>query len=90
MYKSPYPNPFSNYVALSFDLKNSMDFKINIFDLLGRKVNTIERKNARSGRLIMYWDGKNIDGERLGSGVYFAKPTSVNKIDPIKVVLLRK
>ena len=38
----------------------------------------------------MYWDGKNIDGERLGSGVYFAKPISANKIDPIKVVLLRK
>ena len=90
MYKSPYPNPFSNYVALSFDLKNSMDFKINIFDLLGRQVNTIERNNVASGRLIMYWDGKNIDGEKLGSGVYFAKPTSVNKIDPIKVVLLRK
>ena len=90
MFQLPFPNPFSNYVTLSFDLKNKMDFKIDIFDLLGRKVNTIKKNNAGSGRLIMYWDGKNINGKRLGSGVYFAKPTSNEKIDPIKVVLLRK
>ena len=90
MFQLPFPNPFSNYVTLSFDLKNKMDFKIDIFDLLGRKVNTIKKNNAGSGRLIMYWDGKNINGQRLGSGVYFAKPTSNEKIDPIKVILLRK
>ena len=90
MFQLPFPNPFSNYVTLSFDLKNKMDFKIDIFDLLGRKVNTIKQNNASSGRLIMYWDGKNINGQRLGSGVYFAKPTSNEKIDPIKVILLRK
>ncbi|OUW78148.1 MAG: hypothetical protein CBD77_04845 [bacterium TMED217] len=90
MFQLPFPNPFSNYVTLSFDLKNKMDFKIDIFDLLGRKVNTIKKNNAGSGRLIMYWDGKNINGQRLGSGVYFAKPISNEKIDPIKVILLRK
>ena len=90
MFQSPFPNPFSNYVTLSFDLKNKMDFKIDIFDLLGRKVNTIKKNNAGSGRLIMYWDGKNINGQRLGPGVYFAKPISNEKIDPIKVILLRK
>ena len=90
MFQLPFPNPFSNYVTLSFDLKNKMDFKIDIFDLLGRKVNTIKQNNASSGRLIMYWDGKNINGQRLGSGVYFAKPTYNEKIDPIKVILLRK
>ena len=90
MFQLPFPNPFSHYVTLSFDLKNKMDFKIDIFDLLGRKVNTIKKNNAGSGRLIMYWDGKNINGQRLGSGVYFAKPISNEKIDPIKVILLRK
>ena len=90
MFQLPYPNPFSNQITLSFDLKKYMDFKINIFDLLGRQVNTIERTGAAPGRLFINWDGKNTDGKRLGSGVYFAKPVSSDKIDPIKVVLLKK
>ena len=90
MFQSPYPNPFSNQITLSFDLKRYMDFKINIFDLLGRRVNTIERTGAAPGRLFINWDGKNTDGKRLGSGVYFAKPVSSDIIDPIKVVLLKK
>tara|TARA_B110000116_G_scaffold199490_1_gene174272 strand:- start:357 stop:1652 length:1296 start_codon:yes stop_codon:yes gene_type:complete len=90
IFQSPYPNPFSNQITLSFDLKRNMDFKINIFDLLGRRVNTIERTGAVPGRLFINWDGKNTDGKRLGSGVYFAKPVSSDKIDPIKVVLLKK
>ena len=90
IFQSPYPNPFSNQITLSFDLKRYMDFKINIFDLLGRRVNTIERTGAAPGRLFINWDGKNTDGKRLGSGVYFAKPVSSDIIDPIKVVLLKK
>ena len=90
IFQSPYPNPFSNQITLSFDLKRFMDFKINIFDLLGRRVNTIERTGAAPGRLFINWDGKNTDGKRLGSGVYFAKPVSSDIIDPIKVVLLKK
>ena len=90
MFQSPYPNPFSNQTTLSFDLKRHMDFKINIFDLLGRQVNTIERTGSIPGRLFINWDGKDTDGKRLGSGVYLAKPVSSDKIDPIKVVLLKK
>jgi flagellar hook assembly protein FlgD len=67
-----------------------MDLKINIFDLLGRQVNTIVRTGSAPGRLFVNWDGKNINGKRLGSGVYLAKPVSSDKIDPIKVVLLKK
>ena len=90
MFQSPYPNPFSNQTTLSFDLKRHMDLKINIFDLLGRQVNTIVRTGVAPGRLFVNWDGKNINGKRLGSGVYLAKPVSSDKIDPIKVVLLKK
>ena len=88
--KSPYPNPFFNTVSFDFDLKDQMDFKMNIYDILGRKVNMIERSNASSGRLELLWDGKNFNGEKLGSGVYFAKPTSSDDIDAMKVILLKK
>ena len=50
----------------------------------------IERSNASSGRLELLWDGKNFNGEKLGSGVYFAKPTSSDDIDAMKVILLKK
>jgi hypothetical protein len=46
MFQSPYPNPFSNQITMGFNLKRDMSFKINIFDLLGRRVNMIEKKEG--------------------------------------------
>ena len=90
IFKSPYPNPFFNSISFNFDLIDQMDFKMNIYDILGRKVNMIERNNAASGRLTLFWDGKDFGGEKLGSGIYIVKPASSNDIEPLKVILLKK
>lgn len=90
IFQSPYPNPFSSQITLSFDLRRRMDLKVNIFDLLGRQVNTIERTEAIPGKVFINWDGKNVNGQKLGSGVYFAIPASSENLDMIKIVLLKK
>ena len=90
MFQSPYPNPFSNQITMGFNLKTDMNFKISIFDLLGRRVNMIEKKEASSGRIFINWDGKDLNGKQLGSGVYFAMPISSDELEPIKFVLLKE
>ena len=90
IFKDPYPNPFFNSVTFSFELKDMMDFKMNIYDILGRKVNMVERVDASSGRFEFIWDGKDLNGKKLGSGVYFAKPFPSDDIEPIKMILLKK
>ena len=90
MFQSPYPNPFSNQITMGFNLKRDMNFKINIFDLLGRRVNMIEKKEVSSGRIFINWDGKDLNGKQLSSGVYFAMPISSDEIEPIKFVLLKE
>ena len=90
IFKDPYPNPFFNAVTFSFELKDKMDFKMNIYDILGRKVNMVERVDASSGRLEFVWDGKDLNGKKLGSGVYFAKPYPSENVEPIKMILLKK
>ena len=83
-------NSFFNSISFNFDLIDQMDFRMNIYDILGRKVNMIERNNAASGRLTLFWDGKDFDGKKLGSGIYIAKLASFNDVEPLKVVLLKK
>ena len=90
IFKDPYPNPFFNTVTFSFELKDMMDFKMNIYDILGRKVNMVERVDVSSGHLEFIWDGKDLNGKKLGSGVYFAKPFPLDYIEPIKMILLKK
>ncbi|GEM_PF-1396088 len=90
MFQSPYPNPFSNQITMGFNLKRDMNFKINIFDLLGRRVNMIEKKEVSSGRIFINWDGKDLNGKQLSSGVYFAMPISSDEVEPIKFVLLKE
>jgi len=53
-------------------------------------VNTIERTKTIPGKVFINWDGKNVNGQKLGSGVYFAIPASSENLDVIKIVLLKK
>ena len=50
----------------------------------------VERVDASCGYLEFIWDGKDLNGEKLGSGVYFAKPSPSDDIEPIKMILLKK
>jgi len=50
----------------------------------------VERVDASSGRLEFVWDGKDLNGKKLGSGVYFAKPSPLENVEPIKMILLKK
>jgi len=85
-----YPNPFSKQITFNLELKRIDNVSINIYDLLGRKVNTIEAIGVGPGSSSINWDGKNYLGKGLSNGVYFAQPAMGNNLDPIKIVLLKK
>ena len=70
-----YPNPFSNQTTIKYDIPslivNIVDIEIYIYNTLGKLVRIIDEGNKSVGQYTTTWDGKNDDGEKVSSGVYF-------------------
>jgi hypothetical protein len=62
-----YPNPFRQAATLEMDLPQKANVTVEVYDLLGRKVQTAHRGelSAGSGRTV------RINGSDLSSGTYF-------------------
>ncbi|HMQ70548.1 MAG TPA: T9SS type A sorting domain-containing protein [Ignavibacteria bacterium] len=63
-----YPNPFNPVTRIGFDLKEAANVDLTIYDLLGRKINTIFKDHLIGGTHFTEFDGSD-----LPSGVYFYK-----------------
>jgi len=61
-----YPNPFNPLTTIRYQLKAAGNVKLEVYDLMGRLVQTIvdEYKQARNYTII--WDAQNVS-----SGIYF-------------------
>ena len=62
-----YPNPFNPTTKIIYDLPNSGNVKLIVYDLLGNETSILEKNKFKSaGRYSTVFDGSN-----LSSGVYF-------------------
>lgn len=79
-----YPNPFNPSTTISFDLPASSNVKIEVFDMLGRKVNDVLNESKKAGTYEVRFDASS-----LTSGVYFYKLTTRDFSSINKMMLLR-
>ena len=71
-----YPNPFNPETWIPYQLSQSTNVSIQIYDGAGRLVRTLDIGVKAAGAYMSpsraaYWDGKNEMGERVASGTYF-------------------
>jgi hypothetical protein len=71
-----YPNPFNPETWVPYKLAKASDVTINIYNVAGQLVRTLELGHREVGSYTVreraaYWDGRNVSGERVASGVYF-------------------
>ena len=73
---SNYPNPFNPETWIPYQLAKPSDVKITIYDTRGVVVRHLELGHQPAGTYIgrthaASWDGRNAQGERVASGIYF-------------------
>lgn len=71
-----YPNPFNPETWIPYQLSNTSDVQITIYDTKGIVVRTLDLGHQAAGyytrrNSAAYWDGRNSLGEPVASGVYF-------------------
>lgn len=68
-----YPNPFNSHTNIRFYLLNSSAVELSIFDVTGRQVRTLLDKTINSGWCQIQWDGTDVYGNPVASGLYICQ-----------------
>ena len=84
-----HPNPFTPSTEIEFIMPQAGRASVEVFDIQGRLVTTLFNGTADIASNIVEWDGTDDDGNRLGSGIYFYRLTTVAGVETRKMVLLR-
>ncbi|RLD52212.1 MAG: hypothetical protein DRI94_03820 [Bacteroidetes bacterium] len=72
-----FPNPFEEITNFSYYLSVDADVKLEIFNLLGQKIVSIEKTAQKTGMQSIIWNGKDCKNNNVGSGTYFYKITAI-------------
>ncbi len=79
-----FPNPFNPNTVLNFYVPEKSVVTINVYDVLGRFIYTLENKEFESGLHKINWNAEN-----LSAGIYLVKFKYKNYIKSIKTVLIK-
>ena len=89
-----YPNPFNPETWIPYQLAQSADVTVTIYDINGRVVRDLDFGHQRAGiyqsrARAAHWDGRNAVGEPVASGVYFYTLTA-DEFTATRKMLIRK
>lgn len=79
-----YPNPFNPTTTLAFELPVPGQVRLEIYDMIGRRVALLVNDNLPAGSYKHVWDAT-----RLSSGVYFARLITSDGIYTRKLTLIK-
>ena len=79
-----YPNPFNPTTTIKYDLPNTSDVSLIIYDILGRKVKELVNTKQQAGRYEIQFNASN-----LASGVYIYQLIADKYFSSRKMILLK-
>jgi outer membrane protein assembly factor BamB len=65
------PNPFADLTEITYGLPQPAHVRIGIYNLSGQHVLTLVDNQQNAGCYAVKWDGRNMNGRDVGTGVYF-------------------
>jgi len=65
-----YPNPFKPRTVIEYSLPKAAEVSLRVYDSCGRLVRVLEEGGKEEGWHSVVWDGLDLDGREVGSGVY--------------------
>jgi hypothetical protein len=78
---SVYPVPFEDHANINFTLKRAADIDISIFNMIGKRVASVEHGLYPAGDHTISWNGKN-----LKTGMYILRMNTGNEIKTAKIL----
>ena len=89
-----YPNPFNPETWIPYQLAHDADVTFTIYDIKGVTVRQLDLGHQPVGFYTdrvraAYWDGRNVHGEKVASGIYFYQLWAGDYTDLRRMVILK-
>ena len=87
--KQNYPNPFNLTTNIEYSLDKPGRVTLNIYNNLGQKVKTLVKERKVAGFHTVQWDGTDLKGRKVGTGIYFYKVEVDGRQFTKKMILIK-
>ncbi|MFN0158701.1 MAG: immunoglobulin domain-containing protein [Bacteroidota bacterium] len=74
---SNYPNPFNPTTTIQFGIPEAATVSVKVYNMLGQEVATLADGTMDGGYYNTVWDGRNMTGIHVGSGVFIYRMNAV-------------
>lgn len=86
-----FPNPFNPDTTIKYDLAESADVTLQIYNVLGQVVRTLVASEVQNaGRYQIRWNGMDERGVPVSSGIYFYQIAADGKFSDVRKLMLLK
>lgn len=84
-----YPNPFNPSTIISYSLPFKSDVKLNIYDMNGKRVNSLINQTQEAGSHSIIWNALDFRGNSISAGVYLYKLEASGRVFTEKMVYMK-
>ena len=84
-----YPNPFNPSTTIEYELSSSGRFQIEIYNLNGQMIRTLESGIGSAGIHRSVWDGKDEYGRTVSGGVYVCRARFGDSVQMQKLLFVK-
>ena len=84
-----YPNPFNAGIRFDMDISEPGFYQYTIYDVNGGSIYSKEEFSQTSGMKSFYWDGTDISGMKVSTGVYLIEVKNESLRQVVKIALLK-
>ncbi len=70
---SVFPNPATNYITISYNLKASGNVSAIVYNSTGQEIISLFNSHQTEGKQSLVWNRKNELGQRVSPGVYYVR-----------------
>lgn len=84
-----YPNPFNPSTTITYQIPNTSNVILRIYDINGQLVKELLNETQAEGEYHVTWNGKNEKNMIVGSGVYIYTVSADKQIVSKQMILLK-
>jgi flagellar hook assembly protein FlgD len=83
-----HPNPFNSSTEIKFEIKETGDVQLRIFNISGELINSIKCEHCIAGENSFIWDGNNSNNQKVTNGIYYYEIIFKGEMKAKKLIFL--